>query len=89
MRSETVLRQMLSKSKNPEGPYKYATIMELSPQRASLLWFWDPDSIIGVHMDPLGNMDFKVGFWRSLLTVLGLWSRFLGFGTVLGSVCTD
>ena len=61
----------------PEGPYTLP------------LWFWEPNSIIGVHMDPLGNMDFKVGFWRSLLTVLGLWSRFSGFGTVLGSVCTD
>ena len=32
----------------------YTTIMELGPKRPSLLWFWDPNSIIGVFMDPLG-----------------------------------
>ena len=28
--------------------------MELGPKRPSLLWFWDPNSIIGVFVDPLG-----------------------------------
>ena len=28
--------------------------MKLGPKRPSLLWFWDPNSIIGVYMDPLG-----------------------------------
>ena len=32
----------------------YTSIMELGPKRPSLLWFWDPNSIIGVYMDPLG-----------------------------------
>ena len=32
----------------------YTTIMELGPKRPSLLWFWDPNSIIGVFMDPFG-----------------------------------
>ena len=36
----------------------YTTIMELGPKRPSLLWFWDPNSIIGVYMDPLGLLEF-------------------------------
>ena len=34
----------------------YTTSMELGPKRPSLLWFWDPNSIIGVYMDPLGSL---------------------------------
>ena len=37
----------------PRGS-RYTTIVELGPKRPSLLWFWDPNSIIGVFMDPLG-----------------------------------
>ena len=32
----------------------YTTIMELAPKRPSPLWFWGPNSIIVVYMDPLG-----------------------------------
>ena len=38
----------------------HTTIMELGPKRPSLLWFWDPNSIIGVYMDPLGYARFTV-----------------------------
>ena len=31
----------------------YTTIMELGSKRPSPLWFWGPNSIIVVHMDPL------------------------------------
>ena len=37
----------------PKGSI-YTTIMELGPERPSLLWFWGPNSIIEVYMDPLG-----------------------------------
>ena len=30
--------------------------MELGPERPSPSWFWDPNSIIGVFMDPLGSI---------------------------------
>ena len=33
----------------------YGTIMELGPKRPSLLWFWDPNSIVGLFMDLLGK----------------------------------
>ena len=33
----------------------YTTIMELAPKRPSPLWFWGPNSIIIVYMDPLGS----------------------------------
>ena len=29
--------------------------MELGIERPSLLWFWGPNSIMVVYMDPLGN----------------------------------
>ena len=35
----------------------YPTIMELGPKRPSLLWLWGPNSIMVVHMDPLGNIN--------------------------------
>ena len=35
----------------------YTSIMELGPERPSLLWFWDPTSIMGVFMDPVGTVD--------------------------------
>ena len=38
---------------NPRGSI-YTTIMELGPKRPSPLWFWGPNSIIVVYMDPLG-----------------------------------
>ena len=31
------------------------TIMEIGPKRPSPLWFWEPNSIIVVYMDPLGS----------------------------------
>ena len=31
----------------------YTTIMELGPKKPSPLWFWGPNSIIVVYMDPL------------------------------------
>ena len=31
------------------------TIVKLGPRRPSLLWFWGPNSIIVVYMDPLGK----------------------------------
>ena len=37
----------------------YGTIMELGPKRPSRLWFWDPNSIVGVFMDPLGKNQNK------------------------------
>ena len=33
--------------------------MELAPKRPSPLWFWGPNSIIVVYMDPLGNFHTK------------------------------
>ena len=43
--------------RNLEGPYTLLiTIsMELAPKRPSPLWFWGPNSIIVVCMDPLGK----------------------------------
>ena len=38
----------------PKGP-DYTTIVELGPKRPSLLWFWGPNSITVVYMDPLGQ----------------------------------
>ena len=38
---------------NPRGS-KDTAIMELGPKRPSSLWFWGPNSIIAVYMDPLG-----------------------------------
>ena len=32
----------------------YTTIMESGPKRPSPLWFWGPNSIMVVYMDPLG-----------------------------------
>ena len=32
----------------------YTTIMELGPKRPSPLWFWGPNPIIVVYVDPLG-----------------------------------
>ena len=32
----------------------YTTIMELGRRRPSPLWFWEPNSIVVVYMDPLG-----------------------------------
>ena len=32
----------------------YSTIMELGPQRPSILWLWGPNSIMVVYMEPLG-----------------------------------
>ena len=40
----------------------YTTIMELGPERPSPLWFWGPNSIIVMYMDPLGLFGVKVGF---------------------------
>ena len=41
----------------PEGPsIVYTTFMELGPQRPSLLWFWELNSIVVVYMDPLGTL---------------------------------
>ena len=41
---------------NPERPsihiYIYTTIMELGPKRPFILWFWGPNTIIVVYMDP-------------------------------------
>ena len=33
----------------------YTTIMELGPKRPFLLWFWGPNSIMVVYVDPLGS----------------------------------
>ena len=33
----------------------YTTIMDLGPKRPSLLWFWGPNSIIVVYVDPFGS----------------------------------
>ena len=45
----------------------YTTIMELAPKRPSPLWFWGPNSIIGVYMDPLGkNLKDKLHLTRSV-----------------------
>ena len=30
--------------------------MELGPKRPSLLWYWGPNSIVVVYMDPLGYL---------------------------------
>ena len=38
---------------NPEGPYTLC-IMELGTKRPSPLWFWGPNSIMVVYVDPLG-----------------------------------
>ena len=32
----------------------YSTIMELGPERPSILWLWGPNSIMVVYMEPLG-----------------------------------
>ena len=52
----------------------YTTTMELGPKRPSSLWFWGPNSIIVVYMDPLG---YK-GFIRALVVAPD--ERFRGFG---------
>ena len=44
--------------KKPRGSI-YTTIMELGPIRPSPLWFWGPNSIIVVYMDPLGKKKQK------------------------------
>ena len=33
----------------------YTTMMELGTKRPSLVWFWGPNSIMVVYMDPLGK----------------------------------
>ena len=42
--------------------------MELGPKRPSLLWFWGPNSIMVVYMDPLGEssytLSFKLQVWQ-------------------------
>ena len=43
----------------------YTIIMELGPKRPSPLWFWGPNSIIAVYMDPLGYNRVK-GFHKGL-----------------------
>ena len=39
----------------------YTTIMELGPKRPSPLWFWGPNSIMVVYMDPLGSPFDDIG----------------------------
>ena len=53
MASEVGFAARLKIENNPRGSI-CTTIMELGPKRPSLLWLWDPNSIIGVYMDPLG-----------------------------------
>ena len=47
----------------------YTTIMELSPKRPSPLWFWGPNSIIVVYMDPLDSGVPYVGSGRRVVCV--------------------
>ena len=39
----------------------YTTILELSPERPSPLWFWDPNSIIGIYIYIYGPSWFVDG----------------------------
>ena len=41
----------------------YTTIMELGLKRPSLLWFWGPNSIMAVYMDPLGSISHSGMGW--------------------------
>ena len=43
----------------------YTTIMALGPKRPSPLWFWGPNSIIVVYMDPLGKGSLQDSFQGS------------------------
>ena len=49
---ETLSARDMFKRSLPRGSI-YTTIMELGPKRPSLLWFWWPNSIMGVYLDPL------------------------------------
>ena len=51
-------RSGLKDFKIPRGSIN-TTIMELGPERPSPLWFWGPNSIIVVYMDPLGLNNLK------------------------------
>ena len=53
--------------------------MELGPKRPSPLWFWGPNSITVVYMDPVGNQDsngkcvkYQTGDARGALLILML-----------------
>ena len=41
--------------------------MELAPKRPSPLWFWEPNSIIVVYMDPLGKDSIIKGTWEVMV----------------------
>ena len=60
--------------------------MELGPKRQSPLWFWGPNSIIVVYMDPLGkHRQVNLVFIPTLLHAVTLCLRFrvLGFRAYL------
>ena len=49
--------QVASTARNPKPAQRallHTAIVELGPKRPSPLWFWGPNSIIVVYMDPLG-----------------------------------
>ena len=50
----SVLPSACSGLSGPRG-FIYTTGMELGTERPSLLWFWGPNSIMVVYMDPLGG----------------------------------
>ena len=58
----------------------YTTIMELGPKRPSPLWFWGPNSILVVYMDPLGKLAIVCCSWRK--HEIKKRGRKLGCGTV-------
>ena len=45
------------------------TIMELIPERPSLLWLWGPTSITAVYMDPLGALEAALSHKGLLLSL--------------------
>ena len=50
-RETTTFRKACGLTLNPRGSI-YTTIMELGPKRPFILWFWGPNSIMVVYMDP-------------------------------------
>ena len=59
-------------------------MMELSPKRPSPLWFWGPNSIIVVYMDPLGGIHQQTqGFPLPCLDSPGLVPEQLDLGEEL------
>ena len=58
-------RVVITSINEPRGSI-YTTIMELVPKRPSPLWFWGPNSIMVVYMDPLGKSKMRSRLYQTL-----------------------